>query len=174
MLLKVTYRGFKPLLHCLGCMLRRIVLMEGKPSAQSECSGPDFLSFWLKVSLYFVAFTYTLKTPPTSWCYHHHASLLGWYCAEDAPDLMLGIEVYQIRILFLSVSVSVGLDAFLVQISSRLSCHALSRNFLLANLPIVLRLLELQCWLSLSIWKFLHTWSLELSQSEHHVPHLYY
>ena len=26
----------KPLLHCLGCMLRVIVLLEGEPSPQSE------------------------------------------------------------------------------------------------------------------------------------------
>ena len=37
----------KPLLHCLGCMLRVVVLLEGKPSPQSEVlSALEQFSFY--------------------------------------------------------------------------------------------------------------------------------
>lgn len=56
----------------------------------------------------FFAFTFppnNLKNNPSIMLLRYHASLLGWYCAGDAPDLMLGIEVYQTRIVFLYLNI---------------------------------------------------------------------
>ena len=74
----------KPLLRCLGCVLRVIVLLEGEPSPQSEflitleqvfikdisvlCSS-SFPQSWL------VSQSLPLKNIPTAWCCHHHVSL---------------------------------------------------------------------------------------------------
>ena len=74
----------KPLLHCLCCVLRVVVLLEVEPSSQSEvlstldqvfiknlctllCSSLPW--FWL------VFQSLALKNIPTARCYHHHALL---------------------------------------------------------------------------------------------------
>ena len=73
----------KPLLRCLGCVLRVVVLLEGEPLSQSEvlstleqvfiqdlctllCSS--FRRSWL------VSRSLPLKNLPTAWCCYQHAS----------------------------------------------------------------------------------------------------
>ena len=46
----------KPLLGCLGCVLRVIVLLEGEPSPQSEALSA--LEFSSRIALYFALFIF--------------------------------------------------------------------------------------------------------------------
>ena len=74
----------KPLLRCLGCGLRVVVLLEGEPSPPvwgPEHSGAGFhqepLCTLLSSSLpqsWLVSQSLPLKNIPTAWCCHHHAS----------------------------------------------------------------------------------------------------
>ena len=73
----------KPLLYCLGCVLRVVVLLEGEPSPQSEVlsTGAGFhqgsLCTLLRSSLpqsWLVSQSLLLKNIPTTWCCYHHAS----------------------------------------------------------------------------------------------------
>ena len=80
------------LLRCFGCVLRVVVLLEGKPSPQSEILS----RFSSMISLYFAPFIFPsnlnslqslpLKNIPTGWCCHHHASHMGWYWPSDERD----------------------------------------------------------------------------------------
>ncbi|XP_051533408.1 mitogen-activated protein kinase kinase kinase kinase 6 isoform X1 [Myxocyprinus asiaticus] len=93
----------KPLLRCLGCVLRVIVLLEGEPSAQSEVlSALDHVL--LRISLYFAAFSFpsTLTSPPVSAPEKHpHSMMLPPPCftvgmvlhsgARFPPYMRLGI-----------------------------------------------------------------------------------
>ena len=72
----------KLLLHCLGCELRVVVLLEGEPSPQSEVLS-SLEQVFIK-DLYFAPFIFPqswllsqslpLKSIPTAWCCYHHAS----------------------------------------------------------------------------------------------------
>ena len=71
-------------LHCLGCALRVVVLLESEPSPQSEVLSTleqvfiKDLCTLLSSSLprfWPVSQSLTLKIIPTAWCCHHHASL---------------------------------------------------------------------------------------------------
>ena len=52
----------KPLLLCLGCVLKVVVLLEGEPSPQSEVLNA------------LVSHSMSLKNILTACSYHHHAS----------------------------------------------------------------------------------------------------
>ena len=79
----------KPLLHCLGGVLRVVVRLEGEPSPPvwgPECSGAGFhqgsLCTLLRSSFprsWLVSQSLPLKNIPTAWCCHHRASPWGWY-----------------------------------------------------------------------------------------------
>ena len=74
----------KPLLRCLGCVLRVVILLEGEPSKPFwglERSGAGFhqgsFCTLLRSSLpwsWLVSLSLTQKNIPTAWCRHHHAS----------------------------------------------------------------------------------------------------
>ena len=56
----------KPILHCLGCVLRVVILLEGEPSPQSEVmSALDQISIKDLSVLYM---------PTARYCHHHYAS----------------------------------------------------------------------------------------------------
>ncbi len=85
-------------LRYFSCVLRVIVLLEGKPSAQvwgPEHSGegfrPGYPCTWPHSSfprLQPVVLSLQLKNTPTAWCCHHHASLLGLYWTGDEQCLV--------------------------------------------------------------------------------------
>ena len=69
----------KPLLRCLGCVLRVIVVMEGEPSPQSEVLS----RFSSRISLYFALFSFpfiltSLPVPATE--QHPHSMMLPPLC----------------------------------------------------------------------------------------------
>ncbi len=90
------------------CVFRSIVLLEGKPSAQSEVlNALDWVFikavsiFWC-IELFFYSESLPLKNSPTAWGCYQHTLLLGWYSAGDEQswfpsNMMLGIEVHQTR-----------------------------------------------------------------------------
>ncbi len=88
----------KPLLCYFSCVLRVIVLLEGKPSGPvwgPEHSGegfrPGYPCTWPHSSfprLQPVVLSLQLKNTPTAWCCHHHASLLGLYWTGDEQCLV--------------------------------------------------------------------------------------
>ena len=79
-----TFRYFSlPLLHRLGCVLRVVVLLDGKPSPQSEVLRTleqiyqGSLYALLHSSLprsWLISQSLPLKNIPTGWCCHNHAS----------------------------------------------------------------------------------------------------
>ncbi len=92
------------------CVFRSIVLLEGKPSAQSEVlNALDWVFikavsiFWcIELFLLFYSESLPLKNSPTAWGCYQHTLLLGWYSAGDEQswfpsNMMLGIEVHQTR-----------------------------------------------------------------------------
>ena len=72
----------KPLLHCLGSVLRVVVLLDGEPSPQSEVlSAPERSSS--RISLYFALFIFTsiltgLPVPAAE--KHSHSMMLSPPC----------------------------------------------------------------------------------------------
>ncbi len=80
----------KTLLHCLGCVRRVIVMLEGELSAQSEVLSALNQVFMKDISvfssfrlLWSLPQSLLLKNTPTAWCCEHKASPLGWYYAGD-------------------------------------------------------------------------------------------
>ncbi len=88
----------KLLLHCLGCVRRVIVILEGELSAQSEVLSALNQVFikdisvlsCIQLSVFSDHFPSPCrwKTPPTAWCCRHHASRLGWYYSGDKRCLL--------------------------------------------------------------------------------------
>ncbi len=86
--------SFVILAVCLGV----IVLLEGKPSAQSEVLStlekvfvqdiPVLGRIHLSLDCNQSSCPCSWKTPPTAWCCHHHASLLGLYWTGDEQCLV--------------------------------------------------------------------------------------
>ena len=105
----------KPLLHCLGCVLRVIVLLEGKPSAQSERrSWALWTRFSLRISLYFAPFSFpsSLDQSPSPCCWkkpsQHDAATTMLHCwngigqaMRDAWFMKLWIEAKQFNLGFI-------------------------------------------------------------------------
>ena len=82
----------QPLLPCLCCVLRDVVLLEGRLSAQSNdktfikdisCFAP--FSFPSILTCFAVP---AAEKHPAAWCCHQHASLLVWYWAGDERCLV--------------------------------------------------------------------------------------
>jgi hypothetical protein len=77
----------KPLLCCLGCVLRVVVLSEGEPSSQSEVLSnllhSSFPRSWLNFQ------SLPLKKIPKTWFCHHHASLQGWCQVSSRCDAFM-------------------------------------------------------------------------------------
>ena len=99
----------KPLLRCLGCMLKVIVLLEGEPLAQCEALS-TLDPVLLRISLYFAPFSFPStvtsppspcrwKTPPqhdSATTVFHHVMSGAWFL----PDMMLRIEARQLNLGF--------------------------------------------------------------------------
>ncbi len=95
-----------PLLHCLGCVRRVIVMLEGELSAQSEVLSALNQVFIKDISvfsciqlclLWSLSQSLPLKYTPAAWCCRHHASPLGWYYAGDKQCLVSLRHKYRIE-----------------------------------------------------------------------------
>jgi hypothetical protein len=93
----------KPLLRCLGCVLRVIVLLEGEPSPQSEVLSVLLWSrFSSRITVYFAPFTFpsiltSLPVPATE--KHAHRIMLPPPCLT--VDVMLGIQAKEFNLGFI-------------------------------------------------------------------------
>ncbi len=116
----MAYTCIWPRLHhwftalCIShfCCVRMVsVLLEGKPSAQSEVLNAlvwvlikalDILVHWAFLLFWWVPQSLLLKNSPIAWCFYQHTFLLGWYSAGKEQswfpsNTMLGIDVHQTR-----------------------------------------------------------------------------
>ncbi len=83
------------------CVFRFIVLLESKPSAQSEVLNALWTGFLLRQSQYFGALSFSSiltspsvpaaensPSPYSAWGCYQHTLLLGWYSACDEQGLV--------------------------------------------------------------------------------------
>ncbi len=80
----------KPLLRYFSCVLRVIVLLEGKPSAQSEVLSTLWRRFSSRISLYLAAFIFpsiATSRPVPAAEKHPHSMMLPPPCFTVGPVL---------------------------------------------------------------------------------------
>ena len=135
------------LLHSLGCVLRVVVLLEGKPSPQSEVlSALEQVSS--RISLNFAPFIFAsiLTSLPVPAVEKHPRSIMlpppGFTLvgARVPPDVTLGIQAKEFKLGFIRPEnlVSHGLRLFrflLVNSKRTIMCLLLRSGFCLATLP---------------------------------------